>query len=67
MDAPATIADVGGNVYVTLITGSSFSFAFGPGLYSEGALGVWAMTCRGDSSGALGVATFTLVGGSVDP
>ena len=34
---------------------------------SEGALGVWAMTCRGDTSGAIGIADFTLTGGVVDP
>lgn len=34
---------------------------------SEGALGVYAMTCRGDSSGATAIAEFTLTGGFVDP
>jgi len=34
---------------------------------SEGALGVWAISCRGDTSGKIGIANFTLTGGVVDP
>ncbi len=34
---------------------------------SEGALGTWYMTCRGDSSGATAIAPFTITGGFVDP
>ncbi len=34
---------------------------------SEGALGEYAMSCRGDSSGATAIARFVLTGGLVDP
>lgn len=34
---------------------------------SEGALGEYAMSCRGDTTGATGIATFTVTGGFVDP
>jgi len=55
-------------------SGGAFSFgiwtgSFYPGLayWSEGALGVYAMTCRGDVSGATGIAEFTVTGGTFDP
>ncbi len=34
---------------------------------SEGALGEYAMSCRGDSTGSAAIARFTLTGGFVDP
>ena len=55
---------------------SSGAFSFGiwtgsfyPGfaVFSEGALGVYAMTCRGDVTGATGIAEFTVTGGTFDP
>jgi hypothetical protein len=34
---------------------------------SQGALGEWAETCRGNQSGATGIARFVVFGGAVDP
>lgn len=34
---------------------------------SEGALGQWAMSCRGDSSGRTAIAGYTVTGGITDP
>jgi hypothetical protein len=36
-------------------------------IQSEGALGEYAMSCRGDSTGSTAIARFTLTGGFVDP
>jgi hypothetical protein len=76
-------ADAGGNVAFSLVTGSIYQhtvFTISIGgvtqqasdtvyepIASEGALGEYAMTCRGDSSGNAGIARFTLTGGFVDP
>jgi hypothetical protein len=76
-------ADAGGNIAFGLETGSfyvkfsgtendiffhgSYSGEIKDPIASEGALGVWAMTCRGDTTGNTGIATFTIVGGAVDP
>lgn len=52
----------------------TFSFTtwtggFFPGYnyFSEGALGVYAMTCRGNVSGATAISEFTVTGGIIDP
>lgn len=49
----------------------SFGFHTGANIMgvipSEGALGEWAATCRGNSSGRIGIARFTVIGGLVDP
>lgn len=76
-------ADASGGVAFSLVTGSVYiaideSFSFGGNtltgsltienpIQSEGALGEWAMTCRGDTTGNTAIARFTLVGGFVDP
>jgi|GEM_PF-2040304 len=76
-------ADAGGNIAFSLVTGSLFRHVdvtisiggitqqisdtvYDP-VASEGALGEYAMTCRGDTSGNAGIARFTLTGGFVDP
>ncbi len=57
-------SDAGGNMSLAIYTGSFYPpFAYA----SEGALGVYAMTCRGDVSGATGIAEFTVTGGTFDP
>jgi len=52
----------------------SFAFVYGTGAdwwglwqTSEGPLGEWAMTCRGNSSGLIGIARYTVVGNAIDP
>lgn len=76
-------ADAAGNVGFDLVTGSLLiqideTFSFGGNtqtgsatihehVQSEGALGEWAMSCRGDTTGNTAIARFTLVGGFVDP
>lgn len=59
-----TKADAGGNMALSWYTGSLV-----PGLpvTSQGPLGEWAATCKGDSSGAIGIARYVLVGNVVDP
>jgi hypothetical protein len=66
---PGVRADAGGNIAFSMTTGAvnTFYFGLGPFTNSEGPLGQWWMTCRGDSSGNTGIATFTVVGGIVDP
>jgi len=57
-------SDAGGNFSFSIYTGSFFPpFPYA----SEGALGVYAMTCRGNLSGANGIAEFTVTGGTFDP
>lgn len=76
-------SDAGGNIGFSLTTGSVLINAtqhatvggvgFDASLHqafpiqSEGALGEWAMSCRGDVSGATAITHFTVVGGFVDP
>lgn len=57
-------ADAGGSFTTTGITG-----AFTPDfpIVSEGAPGEWAMTCRGDVSGATAIARYLVVNIAVDP
>lgn len=57
----------GGFAFPLLTGGQVDPFQIGNVLGSEGALGEWAMTCRGDSSGLTGIARFRLTGGTVDP
>ena len=58
---------------ITLYTGSyrivapDFGVEIFDPLMSQGALGMWAMSCRGNSSGNVGIAWFTMVGGTLDP
>lgn len=53
-----------GNLSFSIYTGSLVpSFIYG----SEGALGEYAMTCRGDVSGATAIARFTVTGNTLDP
>ncbi|MBI4671489.1 MAG: hypothetical protein HY741_07465 [Chloroflexi bacterium] len=57
-------SDSSGAFSFSILTGSVFpGFAF----WSEGALGVYAMTCRGNASGATAIAEFTVTGGTFDP
>lgn len=73
-------SDAGGNIGFELVTGSEYvkvdttstlqddlhrEFFFPQA--SEGAFGEYAMSCRGDLSGATAVARFILGGGFVDP
>lgn len=76
-------ADGSGNVAFDLVTGSALTkidetISFGGNtltgsvniehpVQSEGALGEWAMSCRGDTTGNIGIARFTIVGGFIDP
>jgi len=75
-------ADSGGNFAFDLVTGSTYTkidgtyIAFGTDIsnttfkepyQSEGALGEWAGTCRGDTSGNTGIARFTVAGNMLDP
>lgn len=58
-------ADTGGAIGFSIYTGSLFP---GFALTSEGATGEYAVTCRGDSSGATAIATFMVTGNPVvDP
>jgi hypothetical protein len=59
-----TMTDAAGVWGFNIFTGSAFP---GFGIASEGALGEWAMTCRGNRSGRNGIARFTIVGNMVDP
>lgn len=63
-DLQSIKSDSSGAFSFSIWTGSYY-----PGLayWSEGALGVYAMTCRGDVSGATGIAEFTVTGGTFDP
>lgn len=77
------MTDAGGNVSFSLVTGSLYvnvsqtltsggttdqlNTTYSDPVASEGALGVYAMTCRGDTSDATAIANFTLTGGFVDP
>lgn len=81
-DIPIT-ADAGGNIAFEMVTGSYYlndreggtisgvpyqiSREFFDPIQSEGALGRYAMTCRGFSSGNTAIAWFTITGGPVDP
>ncbi len=56
-------ADAGGNVGLSLVMGGNTGFF----AWSEGALGEWALTCQGLSSGGLGIARFTVEGNAIDP
>jgi hypothetical protein len=76
-------SDAGGNIGFGITTGSIFVDATGTitlggvtfsdslhqgfPIQSEGALGEWAMSCRGDASGATAITHFTVTGGFVDP
>ncbi len=73
-DGSVSFDMVTGSVYIkgdlTLVIGGvsdSATFDVHLPIQSEGALGEWAMTCRGDTSGANAIARFTLTGGFVDP
>lgn len=61
---PEIKSDNGGDFSFSIWTGSYF-----PGfeVASEGALGVYAMTCRGNTSDALAISEFTVTGGTADP
>lgn len=57
-------------IHETLLIGGvsqSFDGTFQLPIQSEGALGEYAMSCRGDSTGNTAIARFTLTGGFVDP
>ena len=56
-------ADAAGDFVFGFHTGANYGVV----VPSEGALGEWAMTCRGGTSGALGIARFSVFGGIVDP
>ena len=65
---------VSGNVYeavdYSISSGGNtqrFKGEFFDPLNSEGALGEYAMSCRGDTTGNTAIARFTLTGGFVDP
>jgi hypothetical protein len=76
-------SDAGGNIGFSLVTGSVYDHlnatlsvggitdnidvTFTDPAASEGALGEYAMSCRGDSSGNAAIARFTVTGGFVDP
>lgn len=79
----AITANANGEISFTLVTGSIYqkihetlsiggvsqnydSTRMAP-IASEGALGEYAMSCRGDSTGSTAIARFTLTGGFVDP
>lgn len=57
-------ADAGGNMTFSWYTGS---FVPGFPVTSQGPLGEWAATCKGDSSGEIGIAHYRLTGNPVDP
>lgn len=61
---PDIKTDGGGAFSFTTWTGGFFP---GYNYFSEGALGGYAMTCRGNVSGATAIAEFTVTGGMVDP
>jgi hypothetical protein len=62
--SPEIKANSSGQFSFSIYTGSYFP----PYMFnSEGALGVYAMTCRGNLSGATAIAEFTVTGGAVDP
>lgn len=77
------LADASGSVSFNLVTGSVYdktditindntgstqgSFTTTEALASEGALGAWAMSCRGDTSGATAIARYTVTGSVIDP
>lgn len=69
VSVPDTKADSAGSIAFSITTGAINSYyALGiPLSSSEGPLGVWHMTCRGDLSGLEGIAEYTLTGGIVDP
>lgn len=76
-------SDAGGNITFSLMTGSVYfrddetltvggvsqnsSRSLLKPRWSEGALGNYAMSCRGDASGNTAIARFNLIGGFVDP
>ncbi|MBI4674616.1 MAG: hypothetical protein HY741_23475 [Chloroflexi bacterium] len=76
-------SDAGGNIAFSLMTGSvyehvdmtlsaggvsqNFTGTFLTPRASEGALGEYAMSCRGDVSGNAAITRFTVTGGFVDP
>ncbi len=76
-------SDAGGNIAFSLMTGSVYfhddETLISGGVSqsssenslipraSEGALGEYAMTCRGDATGNTAIARFTVTGGFVDP
>lgn len=75
-------ADNGGNFAFDIVTGAYYLnidgryIVFGTDVgnttitepyQSEGALGEWAATCRGDSSGKTAIARFTVTGNILDP
>ena len=59
-------ADADGNFVINFVTGSFYRESSGTSswepLASQGALGAWAMSCRGDTSGKVGIARFCLGG-----
>jgi hypothetical protein len=57
------IADAAGQFELVLVTG----FDDVGMQYSEGSLGQYAMTCKGQTSGFIGITSFTLIGGITDP
>lgn len=61
---PDIKTDGSGAFSFTTWTGGYFP---GYNYFSEGALGVYAMSCRGNLSGATAIAEFTVTGGIVDP
>lgn len=61
---PEVKTDGSGTFSFTTWTGGYFP---GYNYFSEGALGVYAMSCRGNLSGATAIAEFTVTGGVVDP
>lgn len=77
------MSNANGEIGFSLVTGSyyekysetfvvggvsqSFDATFKEPIQSEGALGEYAMSCRGDSTGSTAIARYTLTGGFVDP
>jgi hypothetical protein len=63
-----TKTDAAGVFGFTITTGSVFGSLIPGGfpIGSEGALGNWAMSCRGNQSGRVGIAWFTITGNTVD-
>lgn len=56
-------ANGAGEISFGFQTGADYGFV----TPSEGALGEWATTCRGNASGRIGIARYSVFGGLVDP
>lgn len=59
--------DSSGSAQFALTTGAVHNALVPSILGSEGALGEWNMSCRGNTSGRVGIARYVLTGGVIDP